>query len=163
MAAEINTLNINGKLVSWSHVRLTFAGDLFTGFTSISWDQKRERVFGYGATKAHGPIGVSEGKYTPGAVKIKGHVHAIAQLRKWWADRAEDGKSYGDTAPLLGQLQWDLGTGAEEQVVEFRNLTWREESNSAEENPDPEMEEITLQPEFILRNGLTLYNSIGQV
>ena len=164
MANTINTLTINGKLVSWSNVRLTFGGDLFTGFTSIDFSgEKRERTQLYLATKSHAPIGESDGKYTPPAIKIKGPVHAISQLRDWWASKATDGKSYGDTDPQLGVLQYDLGPGTDELKIEFRYVRWAENGGGAEESPDPNQEEVTLQPRYIVRNGKTLFNSAEEV
>lgn len=159
MAADINTLSINNKLVSWSHTRLTIDGDRFTGFTSIAWDEKREDAIGYGATKDHAPIGYSDGKYTPGEIKIKGPVHAIAQLRDWWAAKAADARSYGDVILPNMNMQWDLGEGQPEQTVEWRDLRWASNNNSNDESADPREEEITIKFLKCKRNGKTLYNS----
>lgn len=163
MAATINTLNINGKLVSWSHTRLVLDGDLFTGFSSITWDETRERAMGYAPTKDHGPVGWSEGKYTPGDLKIKGPVHAIAELRAWWAAKADDGRSYGDVILNNAQLQWDLGEGTAEQRVEWESIVWTGNSNDNSESSDPREEEITLKFLRARRNGLTLYSSGDEV
>lgn len=162
MAQTINTLNINGRLVSWSHVRFTIDGDLFTGFTSITFDHSLEVSYGYGATQDHAPIGDSEGKYVPGDVKIKGHTHAISELREYFASRAADGISYGQPR-LPAQLQYDLGDGAPELRIEFLNLRWAGESGGAEDSGDPNQEEVTFKTTGIKRNGKTLWNSAGQV
>lgn len=159
MANQIDTLNINGKLVSWSHSVLSFDGDEFRGLTSIAWDETTEVVFGYAMTKDHAPVGQSEPKYVPGEIKIKGKIHAIAQLRDWWAARAADGKSYGTVIVPNTMLQWDLGAGAPEQTVEWRDLSWGGNSNSNEESADPREEEITIRYQRCLRNGKTLYDS----
>jgi hypothetical protein len=162
MAAEINTLSVNGRLVSWSAVRLTFDGDLFTGFTSITFDHALETVFGYAATQSHAPIGESDGKYVPGEIKLKGHTHAISEFRDWVAAKAPDGISYG-VPRFPGQLQFDMGDGGPEIRVEFLNVGIRGEGGGAEESADPNQEEITLKCTGIKRNGKTLWNSAGQV
>lgn len=163
MAAEINTLNINGRLVSWSHTRLVLDGDIFTGFTSITWDETVEVAVAYLATESHAPVAFSEGKYVPGDLKIKGPVHAIAQLRDWWSAKSADGRSYGTVHLNNGQLQWDLGDGNPEQSVEWETIKWTGNSNANEESPDPREEEITLKFLKCRRNGKTLYNSSGEV
>jgi hypothetical protein len=163
MAAKINTLNINGKQVSWSHTRLVLDGDLFDGFTSVAWDESTEVTTAYAATKDHAPVAFTEGKYVPGDLKIKGPVHAIAELRDWWAAKSADGRSYGTVHLNNAQMQWDLGAGTAEQRVEWETLKWTGNSNSNEENPDPREEEITIKFLKCRRNGKTLYNSADEV
>jgi len=165
MAQTINTLNINGRLVSWSHTRLTLDGDLFTGFTSLTWDEACEVVVGYAATADHAPVAFSDGKYVPGDLKIKGPVHAIAELRDWWAAHSSDGKSYGPSKVQLksAQLQWDLGEGTPEQRAEWETLIWLGNSNANEESADGREEEITIKFLKCRRNGKTLYNSENEV
>lgn len=157
--ADINTVNIQGKLVSSSHSRLIIDGDRFTGFTSISWDEKREDVLGYAATPDAAPIGYSDGQYTPGELKIKGPVHAINQLRAWWAAKAADGRSYGMVIIPSATLEWDLGEGMPEQSAEWIDIRWQSNSNTNERNNDPKEEEIALKFRLCKRNGMTLYNS----
>lgn len=159
MAQQIDTLNIGGRLVSWSHSYLVFEGDEFRGLTSIAWDESTEVTLGYAMTKDHAPIGFSAQKYVPGELKIKGKVHAIAQLRDWWANKAADGKSYGSVILASAMLQWDMGPGTPEQTVEWRDLVWKGNSNSNEESADPREEEITIAYRLCIRNGKTLYDS----
>jgi hypothetical protein len=162
MATKINTLNVNGRLVSWGHSRLEFDGDMFDGLTSVAWDESSEVVVGYAMTKDHAPVGYSAPKYVPGEMKIKGPVHAIAELRAWWKARAIDGKSYGTVIVPTAMLQWDLGAGAPEQTVEWRDLTWTGNSNDNSESADPREEEITIKFLRCLRNDGTLYDSSAE-
>lgn len=165
MAETINTLNINGRLVSWNHTRFTLDGDLFTGYTSITWDESVEVVMGYAATKDHAPNAWSGGKYVPGDLKIKGKVHQINELRAWFAAKSDDGRSYGPNNVQISsaQLQWDMGDGTPEQSVEWETIIWTGNSNTNDENPDPREEEIVLKFLKCKRNGFTLYDSSDEV
>lgn len=159
MANEINTLNVNGRLVSWTSSRLTIDQDIFTGLTKMSWDESIEIVEGYAMTKAGAPVGYSDPIYKGGELKISGPVHAIQQLRTWWMSKAKDGKSYGTVIIPNAMLQWDLGPGTLEISVEWRDLVWTGNSNSNENSADPREEEITLKFLRCIRSGGTLYDS----
>ena len=66
----IDDLRVNGNLIGWGSHILKMDGERIYGITSIGFDQKRERSYGYGMTRAHAPSGRTGGKYTPGAVKM---------------------------------------------------------------------------------------------
>ena len=159
MALEIGFLNFNGVLVSWSHGRLTLDGDLFKGFTSLTYSDKLERSYGYGATPSHGPIGVTEGKYTPEQVKLKGMALSVSGLRDWIAARSPDGVSLNKAVPWNLVYQWDMGVGSPMQKVEITQCRIVENSATAEESPDPMFDEIAFMPMRIIRNGHTLYTA----
>jgi hypothetical protein len=153
---SIDTLRVNGNLVSWASTIFKIYTDRFTGLVSIGWDDKRERVPGYGMNRSHAPIGRTSGKYTPGIVKVKMHKHAAIDLRFYLANLAVDGRSYGNAIfPMyLQYVESDLVS-----TVEFFDCATTGETCSDEESPDPRFEEWEFSTLRIRKDGLTLYDS----
>ena len=89
-------IRVNGNQLSWGSIILKLDQDVFTGFTSISFADKRERVKAYGQGRHHAPRGRSRGKYTIEPVKLTGWKDSVQIFRTQLAARSPDGKSYGD-------------------------------------------------------------------
>lgn len=154
MPGQIDKVNINNKLFDWGSQELSFDNNILTGYTSITFDEKRERTKGWGAGRSRKPRGRTQGKYTPGSVKIKMYLDTWAALMKWAAARAGS-TSYGD-AEFPGLLQY-VESGFETHVVKFEAMTIVGPAGGGEESPDPHMIEIEFDVMGITRDGLTLY------
>lgn len=150
---------INGNQHSWPSVDYKIGGSQYWGFTSISWDNKRERTLLYGMGKAHAPRGITSGKYTPGVVKISAWKSTAQEIRQQYADASPSGKSYGDSK-LTHVLQYTEADDTPQTVV-FELAFLTSESGSSEEGTDGAKEDLEFQPMAITVNGLVLYRVEG--
>lgn len=152
-----DALRVNGNMLSWGSITLKLDSERYTGFTSISFADKRERVKGYGSTRHHGPRGRSRGKYTIDPVKLVGWKSSVNALRIGLAARSKDGKSYGDV-----EFQAVVQYVEDDELpvtVEIDRCVWTSNSSSDEESADPLKEEIELDAMLIRRNGLVLFDA----
>lgn len=150
-------IRVNGNLLSWGSLIMKIDGEPFTGFTSIQYADKRERVLAYGMGRHHAPYGRSRGKYTPDPLKLTGWKSSIKLMRFALANKA--GGSYGDyefQVVLQGVEEDD-----EPFTVEFDRCVWVGNSASDEESADPLKEEIEISTMSIRRDTLTLYDTRG--
>jgi hypothetical protein len=150
-------LRINNNQHSWGSIVLKLDNDPFTGFTAITFADKRERVKAYGMGRHHAPRGRSRGKYTVEPVKLTGWKGSVQLFRQQLALRSPDGKSYGDVEfQIIVQY---IETGEQPMTVEIDRCVWAGNSTSDEENPDPLKEEVEIDPMLIRRNGLVLFDA----
>lgn len=148
---------INGNIVSWGSISLTIDGEKFSGFTSITFADKRDRVKVYGMGKAQAPRARTRGKYSTDPVKLKGPKSTIEAMRQQLALQSDDGASYGDYEfPIVSQY---IEVGDTEMYVEIIGCVYVGTSSSEEEGPDPLFEEIEIDCMAIYRNGLTLFDA----
>lgn len=168
--AETIDLNVNGRLISMGHHRLTFFGDLVEGVTSISWGHNRRRPKGVGGNPSKGERGRGKGAYVADVLKIKGHTDTIGKIQVRFAQEAGKSDITDVKCPVV--LQYDTndddGQGGDEFVYAFIDCQWEMDSGTAEgEGGDPLQEEAELQPKRIKKtiNGVdvTLYDSTGEV
>lgn len=150
-------IRVNGNLKSWGSMTFLPAGQRFSGFTSVAWGEKRERVKGYSMARHHAPYGRSAGKYTVENLKLTGYVDSVRDLKKFLATLANDGRSYGNVV-FNGVLHY-FEENNDEITVEFDRLTWAANSTSHEESPDPSKTDFELDCMFVRENGLTLFDS----
>ncbi len=150
-------LRINQNQHSWGSLILKVDSDRYTGFTGISFSDKRERVKAYGMTRHHAPRGRSRGKYVIDPVKLTGWKGSVAALRAGLAARADDGISYGDVEFQI-VLQY-IESGEVPLTVEIDRCVWVSNSTSDDESPDPLKEEIEIDAMLIRRNGLVLFDA----
>lgn len=153
----IDEVRINGFACSWGGTEFKFGGERFHKFTAVDYGDKRTRTLIYGADKAQAPIGKAKGKYEPQPLKVTGPKFAIQDLKAYFASQADDGKSYGNANIPLVTLQFIENEKV--MTVEFINVTWDENANSHSESGDGLSADVTLQPEKLKENGLTLYDS----
>jgi hypothetical protein len=150
-------IRVNGNQLSWGSIVLKINSERFTGFTSIAFADKRERVKAYGLTRHHAPRGRSRGKYTIDPVKLVGWKSSIQKLREGLGALAPDGKSYGD---VEFQIVVDYVESDELGItVEIDRCVWASNSSSDEESADPLKEEIEIDAMLIRRNGFTLFDA----
>jgi len=150
-------LRINNNQHSWGSIILKCDSERYTGFTGISFADKRERVKAYGMTRHHAPRGRSRGKYTIDPVKLTGWKSSIAKLREALAARAADQKSYGDVEFQI-VVQY-VEYGEVPLTVEIDRCVIVGNSSSDDESPDPLKEEIEIDAMLIRRNGFVLFDA----
>lgn len=152
-----DALRINGNAVSWGSIELKIDQEKYTGFTSIGFSDKRERVKGYSVGRHHAPTRRSRGKYTVDPVKLVGWKSSVQALRAALAAKSKDGKSYGDVEfQVVVQYVED---NEDPQTIVIDRCVWSSNSTSDEESPDPLKEEIELDAMLIKRNGLVLFDA----
>lgn len=153
-------IRVNGNQLSWGSITLFVRGEIFTGFTGITYADKRERVKAYGMGRHHAPRGRSRGKYSTDPVKLTGWKSSVSALRTGLAVGSPNGTSYGDTEFDIQVLYSEV---FEPNISVFiSGCVWTANTSTEEENPDPLKEEIEIDPMVIRRNGLVLFDeSLG--
>jgi hypothetical protein len=142
----------------WSSIVYSVAGIELFGVTSIGSAWKRERVYGYGLGKSHGPRSLSKGKVTYDPLKLKMHKDSFEVLRNIYAERATDGRSFADVR-LNHSIQIIEVESFNTVHYLFENVVWSGESFTWDESPDPLQEEAELQYMRCRINGLTPWDS----
>src|SRR5262245_59098964 len=89
-------IRVNGNQYSWGSIRMKAADEVWSGFTAITYSDKRERVHAYGMGRAHAPRGRSSGKYTVENVKLTGWKNSVQLFRAGLALKSADLRSYGN-------------------------------------------------------------------
>jgi hypothetical protein len=151
-------IRVNGNIMSWGSIRVKAAGEIFYGFTSISYGDKRERVHVYGQGRHHGPRGRTAGKYSTDPGKLGGPTSTIAALRKRLAELATDRKSYGSVSFQVIVQYVEEGSSEEPLTVELDRTVLDANTASHSESADPTTEEVSINYMLIYRNGLTLFD-----
>lgn len=148
---------VNGNSHSWGSICAKVAGETIFGFNSISWGDKRERVKGTGMGQHQAPTRRSRGKYTCDVIKLKGFRGAVMELRQTLAKLSPVKDSYGDIEFQVVATYFEL----EEIpiIVVAERVTWQANSATDEEGAELLFEEIELDPMFLRRNGLTLFDN----
>lgn len=150
-------IRVNGNVHSWGSIIVKVGGFRFTGFTSINYGDKRERVKLWGMGRHHAPRGRSSGKYTPDPVQLGGPKSSFNALREALALLSPDQASYGN-------VEFEIAV----QFIEFDELpmnvgiegcVWSGDSSKHEESPDPLKDEAEFDCMRIRRNGKTLFDS----
>jgi len=149
-------IRVNGNTLSWGSIKLKINGDRFTGFTSISYGEKRERVYQYGMGPAQAPRGISRGKYTPDPIKLGGPKSTFADLRAALAAQSADGRSYGN---VVFQIFVEyVETDDSPVTVELIDCFLTANTSTEEESADSLKEEVEIMCMRVLKNGLSLYD-----
>jgi hypothetical protein len=153
-------IRVNGNQYSWGSIVLRVDGEPFTGFTSISFGDKRERAYAYGMGRAQAPRGRTRGKYTPEPVKLTGFAGSVQILRQALAALSSTGRSYGNVESEI-TVQYVENEGGSNEVpiiVQLHRCTVTSDLSSEEESPDPSKCELEMQAMYVERNGYTLYD-----
>lgn len=157
MADEIR---INGNAHSWASIKVKCEGDLFTGFTAISYADKLEVAKLYGMGKSHAPRGRTRGKYSTEPAKLSGPKSTMKALRDALAKRSPSGKSYGQTVFQI-VVQY-VEANDKPQTDELIDCRYIGTTSSHEESPDPLVDEVEIDVMRIRRDGQTLYEEQAQ-
>ncbi len=154
-------LRINGVQHSWSSTKLKIEGETFTGITAINYGDALTPTKAYGMGRAHAPRGRTRGKYEPDPIEMTLFKGTAEELRTKLAELSESGTSYG-----IVEFQMVLQFVENDDTpctIEFIDCRVSADKSSNEENPDPSVENWTLDVMRILRNGKALYDdSEGQ-
>jgi hypothetical protein len=148
---------VNGNLYSWPSITCVVDGEVITGFTEITFGDKRERVQGYGLGSHYGPLGRSAGKYSTEEISLKGYKHATAALRERLALKSADGRSYGSVEFQIEVYYTEQDLGSHD--VRITGCVIVGENSSNTESSDPLQDELKIQAMYIYRDGLTLFDS----
>ncbi len=148
---------VNGNSASWGYLVFKVDSDRVYGFTAVSFGDKLTEVLGYGMGRSHAPTVRSQGKYEVEPVKITGWKATVQALRLKIAALSETGKSYG-SVEVECVLYTVLPGNAEPGEVAFHRMKWIENAAAFEENPDPQKEDFAMQPMWIERDGLVLFD-----
>lgn len=148
---------VNGNQYSWASIVCKAYEEVWTGFTGITYGDKRERVLAYGMGRHHAPRGRSHGKYTPENVKLTGWKKSVHAFLEGLAARSSDGKSYGDSEFQIMVQFVEFDEGDISVVIERCVVVGVTASH--EESPDNLKEEIEIQPMWVTRNGLKLWDA----
>jgi hypothetical protein len=154
-------IRVNDSQLSWGSIRLMINGETYSGFTSISYADKRERVKAYGMGRHHAPRGRSSGKYSTEPVKLVGWKSSVAAARDALVRLAPDGRSYGSVLFYIVVFYSELSEP--NQDIQISDCVWVGSASSEEESPDPLKEEVEIDCMSIRRNGSTLFDSSGEV
>lgn len=147
---------VNGNLLSRASCTLKMAGEPFYAWNTVEYGDKRERSYGWGASRAFKPIGKTKGKYTPNMLVVGFMQHASDACFSSIAKLAPDGKSIGEPSVL-----WTLSIdepGVASILVEIEGCTLAELEASVEDTADGIVEKVSFMPMGIKRNGRTLYD-----
>lgn len=149
-------VRINNSMYSWASIEVKVDGDIFHGFTSIGYEDSRERVHAYGMGRAHAPRGRTSGKYTPGPASLSGPKSSVRALLKKLAEAGTGKKtSFGDT---VFQIVVQYNEPDEVPITdELVDCVVTKVGASHEEGPDPLEEELELHVMKIVRDGRTLH------
>jgi len=148
-------IRVNGNQLSWGSIVLKLRGEDYYGFTAISYADKVERVKAYGMGRHHAPRGRSRGKYTLENVKLTGWKSSAQIFREALAQASNSGTSYGNVEFLISVLYSE--PDEPNVAVEIGGCVYVATTSSEEESADPLKEEIEIDPMYIRRNGLVLF------
>lgn len=154
--AQDDGISVNGVDYSWGSITFKCNGAIFSGFTKISYGDKRTRTKGYSAGRHHAPTHRSNGKYEVDPSKVTGYKDELQALRAWLALQSPDGVSYGNVE-FQGVIQFEERDKLHQ--IDLVDLVWFEDSAAHEESPDLLMEEVSFDPMRILRDGLCLFDA----
>lgn len=148
---------VNDNQLSWGSIICKVAEVRIYGFTSLTFSDKREREKAYGMGRHQGPRGRSRGKYTADPVKLGGYRAAVAELRKTLAEKSADGKSYGDVEFQVVATYFE--NDELPLIVVAERCVWISNNATDEEGAGNLKEEIEVDPMFIRRNGMVLFDN----
>lgn len=149
-------IRVNGNQHSWGSITLKIGEERFTGITSVSYGDARERVKAYGMGRAQAPRGRSRGKYTTDPVVITCHKSTAQIIRQKLADEG-GGDSYGDTEVQIVVEYFEQDD--EPITVEIEDCVYVKSTSSEQEGADALTEDIEFDCMLIRRNGLTLFDA----
>jgi hypothetical protein len=144
---------INGRFYSWASISIRINSTLITAIKSISYSDSRTPVKGYGAGRAHAPLGRTSGKYETAPVTCSIEKVECQELRKALADAA-GGKSFGETEFQIVVQYDDNGKHITDTLD---RCVWTKNSTSADDGGDPLYEEVEFDCMSISWNGVNLF------
>jgi hypothetical protein len=142
-------VRINGRTFDWGSTRIKLAGRLFVGLKSIKYGHKRNRAKVAGMGKARRAISWSQGRYETEDLVLSMYRRSAQDLREYIAELA-GGTSYGDFQ-FTTSVQY-IERGIRSVHDELRNCVILGDAGGGEENPDPEMEDVTIGFLELIRN-----------
>ena len=156
-----DAIRVNGNQHDFGSITLKINGEPFYGLSSIAYGQKRERSKTQGTGKHRAPRGRTRGKYSASA-SIAGPVATMEAIRVGLAAASDDGKSYGDVEFELS-VQYDEKDDTPITITVHECVVANEDASDDSGSADASEESWELDPMWIDKNGLTLFdNSEGR-
>jgi len=160
----MSALTINGNEFSWGEVTLAIGDLVITVFTEISYSDKLEPVFTYGAGSAYKPRSQTRGKYSCDNVKAKLVRDEAKLLRQTLASQSASGTSYGMVLIPVITVQFiipaqpgDSASVDRAHTHELLKCRYIMVGDSSTESADGQTEDAEFSCFGIRRDGLTLY------
>lgn len=150
-------IRVNDNIHSWGSITVKLGNEKYTGFTAVSYGDKRERTAVYGMGRHHAPRGRTRGKYSTEPGKLKGPKSSVQALVDALAAQSADGKSFGNTEfeiviQFVELSEQPLTVVLERSVIDA--LT-----SSHEESADALEDEVSISYLAIRRNGKYLMDA----
>ena len=150
----LDELKLNGVRLAWGSYKFVVDDLDIYGITELTFSDKLTRTLGYSAGLSHAPTAISPGKYEVEEAKLKLYADTAKLLRQRLAEKSGT-SSYGNVAFSV------VAQGFEDRVgsidVRLNYCYYAGTSKTITEGPDLQMEEISVQPLEILRDGLSLF------
>lgn len=150
----------NRRVVSAKSLIIAIEGVPYQGITSLDYSDKMDPGIVYGTQRDGAPLGMTSGKYTPGAcsltfladvyrIKFQTQIAALAALQLQGTG--------------LALAEWTLTVqhvepGAIPTTDFLSGCRMTEPKDKYQEGSEALMTEVSFQPLIILRNGFTLFD-----
>ena len=152
-----DSVYVNANLFSWHSSILKIGNEQFSGFSSITYAQKRVRGKGWGMSRSGRPRGRTSGKMETDPLKLKGMSDTCQAVRLYLQNLAEDQVSYGNVVVPISLQLFEPSLG--EIFRLFKDAVLTSETGSSEEGSDPTADELEFDIMWIVTNSGTLYDS----
>src|SRR5262249_53272016 len=113
----------------------------FFGFTGVDYEEKLERAFTWGMSRAGVPRGVTRGKYSVEGSSIKMYKASAIALLEYLASKSPDGKSIGNTKFFFSLQYFEEDISITEKLYECRIAGAK---RSISNSPDAAVDEIPI-------------------
>lgn len=155
-----DTIRINGNPYSWASTSFYVGNQRYYGLTNADWDEKREHSLVYGMTRAHGPRGMTSGKYTPGTLKVGVTLDTALAIKRDMAAMSSDGKNYGSVAVPIFIQAVEPGLPVVNEVFDFCML--QSAAHKKEESVEATKEDLEFAFLHHHQNSLALYDTSSE-
>lgn len=149
-------IRINGIAHSWSSTKLKIDGEAYTRVTAISFKDSLEVAKQYGMARHHGPVARSRGRYNTDPVAITMAAGSAKALREQLAAKSDTGTSYG--TPSFNMVLQYIEPDESPVTIDFEDCRLISDGASHDEGPDALTTDVEIDPMFIRRNGLVLWD-----
>lgn len=154
-------IRLNGKLFTRTAVAVRLNGvDLLAGVDAINWSDERPTELVQGLNQGGIPLGKAEGNYTCSAdISLYGDEGALFEKKLLLLDPTALGNVSRVNFQLMIQFREELRT----RSVLLVNCNVKGQSSGVSNGGDAIVEQYTLQPLVIVRDGAALANLLPSV
>ncbi len=149
-------VRINGNIHSWASVYFKVDSERFYGVKSISYGDSRSRTKAYGMGRHYAPRGRTSGKYEVDPVTVTVE-KATADALRAKAAQIAGSSSFGNAVFQIVVQYIESGSNTITDTIE--DCCFAKQASKAEENSDPNTEDLEFDAMRIKWNGRTLYDA----